>query len=95
MLNDVRIILVGAIALWALVGALSRFWGAVLGVAFSSIWGAWGFWVMARGGHIYLLTLDRPLTAGAFYALVCVLTLANVATALRHITKRPAQEHPP
>lgn len=80
-LDHVGLAMMGATVLWAVVSIFSRFWGGVLGAALASTSGAWGWWFMGHGGRLSVVGFN--LTPGAFYSACSLITLLNVAAAVR------------
>lgn len=83
-----RLVMVGAVAVWAAVSLLSRAWGGVLGALLGVGVGVWGHLTMAAGREVSLLGMPRPLTRPAFFVLVSFIVFINALTAVQQFRRR-------
>lgn len=89
-------IMLGAVVVWAIVGAINRLWGAFMGVLLVAGVGVWGWFAMEGGRSITVLGMRKPLSPVVFFGVLGVVALFNVITvvqAWRARRPRPAA-HP-
>jgi len=87
-----RMVMFGAVVLWAAVSLASRAWGGVLGALMGLGVGVWGHLAMASGKEVTVMGLDRPLTRPAFFVLVSFIVFINALTALQAFRLRRVQK---
>jgi hypothetical protein len=76
-------VMLGAVIVWAVLGAVSRLWGAVMGALMAVGLAGWGFMTMGTGRGVTILGLRKPLAPEIFYGICVLLLVINVVGVMR------------